>query len=1576
MSHHGDPVESRLLTLRSLLRQSLLIILGLVLHFPSALRANPSRGQVSAGSVAISTAPGTVTINQTSNAAIINWQSFSINPGELTKFVQPSATSAVLNRVLGGETSLLNGTLSANGQVYLINGNGITVGSGGVINTASFLASTRDITDSDFLSGNLHFAGSSEAGVQNLGVINALGGDVILIGKSVSNQGAIKAPNGTVGLAAADDILIAQTGTEHVFVSPSAATASASGQTGVNNSGVIQAGAAELRAANGNIYALAIQNTGTIRATTVTRQGGHIWLTSDAGTVANSGILDASATATEDQGGTVALKAGDGLAVQAGQILARGGAGGVGGNAEVSGKSVQLTGTADLTAPGGTTGNLLLDPSTLTVVTGGVGAVVSGENDSNSTIDPSTVATALGTANLILNANTNITVSNGITWTSANTLTLSTNASGSTININAGISGANGGLTLNPAGVSDIISTGPSGTVNVANFILQTGAWTQNSATLPAFAARHDFEIQGGSFLRVTGGDGTSGTPYQITDVYGLQGVASLPLGNDYVLANNIDASGTVNWNANAGFTPIAGGNLEFAGTFNGQGHVISNLTINQSSTSYVVGLFGSVDSGGVIENLGLTAANVSGGSDVGALAGANYGIVQTCYSTGSVTGNGVVGGLVSYNMAMVQASYSTCAVNGAGGFCVGGLVGINNSSIEGSYSTGTVTGGDYSNDVGGLVGSNNGPVGTSYSTGAVTVGSNSRYIGGLTGVSGGAVNSCYSTGAVTAGPNSNQIGGLVGYATNTVQTSYSTGAVSAGINSYEIGGLVGYNQTGTVQTCYSTGAVLVGSGSNSIGGLIGRSDNEPLPGNVPAESPANYGGVALPADSGGNGSVATSYSTGTVTAGSGSTDVGGLMGVNGSTVQMSYSTGIVTTGTGSSAVGGLVGDNYGIVQLTYSTGAVTGSGASNQIGGLVGYNEGTVQTSYSTGSVTGGSGSSEIGGLVGYNDVPATVQTSYSTGAVSGVSGFVGGLIGENNGTVSYSFWDTTTSGQSTSAGGTSETTAQMLQQLTFVPVGTGASNWDFTVGTGVWGINGYANDGHGNAVQINGGLPYFQWQYPTVQVKAGDQSVSYSGVLMTLPSTSAYTVSGPSSFILSGPTLSVSGTNISAGTTDTIAVSAVPQIGDAVEVVTGTLTITPAILNVTALSVTANNANKIYDGLAYYGGNGVSYSGFVDGQTASVLGGTLTYSGNSQGAVNAGSYTIIPGGLTSSNYTITFDPGTLTISPAALTISTNPVTKTYDGTNSAAGSAVVTEGQLYGTDSLSGGSFAFADPNAGANKTVTVSNVTVSDGNIGNNYTVSYVSNTASTINPALLTVTANNASKTYDGLAYSGGSGVSYTGLVDGQTASVLEGTLSYSRNSQGAMNAGSYSIAPGGLNSLNYSITFDSGALTVNPATLTYTANPETIKPGQSFPVFTGTVTGFVSRDIESNSTAGTLLFSSPATGTSPPGTYAIDGSGLSASNYLFAQAPGNATALTILGAATGQPYSPFMQFSAQIAPGDILPELVTRKDFSLDRALANRRYLVFASERNENLSLDQGPAIPPACIAFGSSFTVY
>jgi filamentous hemagglutinin family protein len=104
---------------------------------------NPTGGQVAAGLASINTVPGTVTINQLSNIAIINWQTFSIGAGELTKFVQPSSASAVLNRVLGGQTSVIDGTLSANGQVYLINGNGVVIGPGGVVCANSFIASTR-----------------------------------------------------------------------------------------------------------------------------------------------------------------------------------------------------------------------------------------------------------------------------------------------------------------------------------------------------------------------------------------------------------------------------------------------------------------------------------------------------------------------------------------------------------------------------------------------------------------------------------------------------------------------------------------------------------------------------------------------------------------------------------------------------------------------------------------------------------------------------------------------------------------------------------------------------------------------------------------------------------------------------------------------------------------------------------------------------------------------------------------------------------------------------------------------------------------------------------------------------------------------------------------------------------------------------------------------------------------------------------------------------------------------------------------------------------------------------------------
>jgi filamentous hemagglutinin family protein len=675
------------------------------------LSANPTGGVVAAGSASINTVPGTVTINQASNVAIINWATFSISAGELTKFVQPSSSSAALNRVLGGQTSIIDGTLLANGQIYLINGNGIIIGPGGVVCANSFTASTRDISDCDFLSHKLHFIGSNSSGVQNLGTINALGGNVYLIGNTVDNQGTINAARGTVGLVAGDDVLLAQKNADGstITVNPSSQATGASGQTAVSNSGTIRAMSAELKAANGNLYALAINNSGVIRATTVRHQGGHIYLTADSGTVVNSGTLNVSAKARHGQGGSVLLESTEGTAINSGTILAKGGWHGTGGNVEISGNVVQETGSVNTTAKGGTTGTLRIDPGSFTVAADGIDET------------GADVASLLSANNLIINADNSITINDGITWTNSNTLTLSTTNNGSTIVINAPIAGSDGKLVIDAAGTGSQVTTGADGTILVGSFILQAGQWIQNSATLPAFTASSDFEITGGSFLRVTGGDGSVESPYVVTDVYGLQGIASLPLDDSYALGGNIDATGTATWNDGAGFVPIGNDFSEeftsFAGTFNGQGYVINGLTINRPSDEYV-GLFGLLDYGAIVENVGLSNVQVSGSFEVGGLVGGSDGLVTYAYTTGTVTAGtdgSFVGGLVGGSSGIISNAFSTAAVSGNS--FVGGLLGANGGGvIDNSYSAGPVTAlGSESYNIGGLLGGNLGIVNNSF---------------------------------------------------------------------------------------------------------------------------------------------------------------------------------------------------------------------------------------------------------------------------------------------------------------------------------------------------------------------------------------------------------------------------------------------------------------------------------------------------------------------------------------------------------------------------------------------------------------------------------------------------------------------------------------------------------------------------------------------------------------------------------------------------------------------------------------------------------------------------------------------
>jgi hypothetical protein len=165
-------------------------------------------------------------------------------------------------------------------------------------------------------------------------------------------------------------------------------------------------------------------------------------------------------------------------------------------------------------------------------------------------------------------------------------------------------------------------------------------------------------------------------------------------------------------------------------------------------------------------------------------------------------------------------------------------------------------------------------------------------------------------------------------------------------------------------------------------------------------------------------GTVRESYATGNVS-GSGVL-VGGLVGNNDGTVRESYATGNVS---GDDAVGGLVGKNFGTVRESYATGTVNGDG---DVGGLVGLNgnDGIIRESYAAGDV---SGNNKVGGLVGRNDADGTVERSYAAGDVSG-DGAVGGLVGRTrSGTVTDSYWDTQSTGQPDSEGGTGLTTSEM---------------------------------------------------------------------------------------------------------------------------------------------------------------------------------------------------------------------------------------------------------------------------------------------------------------------------------------------------------------------------------------------------------------------------------------------------------------------------------------------------------------------------------------------------------------------
>ncbi|MGE0874280.1 MAG: filamentous hemagglutinin N-terminal domain-containing protein [Burkholderiales bacterium] len=397
---------------------------------------------VSGKTLTVTNAPGT----------IINWQGFSIAADELTRFLQQSPVSAVLNRVVGANPSEILGRLQSNGRVFLVNPNGILFGAGSQVDVAGLVASTLNLSNADFLAGRNAFSGGGEGRIANHGEIaTATGGKVYLIAPQVENNGIIRAPSGEIVLAAGSTVRLVDANFPSIQVEVSAAGSDiplgrldAGGKVFtflVKQSGVVSASSAGIGAAGrvvlksaGDIDLAAVSRTeasgatrgavllqaarqiafsGTIDARGSAAAGGSVAVEAPRIVVTYSGAIDVSG----ERGGRSTLIGT--FTHFAGSIDARARGAGDGGFVEVSGRqSLAFTGSVDTRAVAGRTGTLLIDPARIEVVAGSRsmppalsdGTWAANEDAGTQIVGATELSTLLATTSVTLQATTEVVV--------------------------------------------------------------------------------------------------------------------------------------------------------------------------------------------------------------------------------------------------------------------------------------------------------------------------------------------------------------------------------------------------------------------------------------------------------------------------------------------------------------------------------------------------------------------------------------------------------------------------------------------------------------------------------------------------------------------------------------------------------------------------------------------------------------------------------------------------------------------------------------------------------------------------------------------------------------------------------------------------------------------------------------------------------------------------------------------------------------------------------------------------------------------------------------------------------------
>ncbi|HVI56281.1 MAG TPA: YDG domain-containing protein [Luteibacter sp.] len=499
------------------------LAVALAIGSAGVAHAGQTGGQIVSGSGAINQHGATTTINQASQHLSLNWQTFDIGTNETVDFVQPGRDAIAVNRILGNSASEIYGHLNANGQVWLINPNGVLFGQGSQVNVGGLVASTLDTADSSLDATSRTFSGDGKGSVVNKGVIRAAsGGYVALLGNTVSNQGTISAQLGTVAMGGGSAVTLTFEGSQLLHLQVDRSTL----DNLVENRQLVQADGGRVLMTAGaadSLLASTVNNTGVVRAQTVQNHNGEIVLLGGmtAGHVNVEGTLDASAPH-----------------------------GGNGGTIETSGAFAHIGSAAiDASAAHGKAGTWLVDPYDLTIDTAAATTISNSLNSGTNVTESTSAGGASGAGVQNPGGVGDINVNAAISWTNPNsTLTLTAYRA---INVNAPISGA-GRVVLTAQG-----ATGSNG-----NITLAAGGTVAGGAGVTLTAANAFINNAGGNALSSASGkwlvysasraaDVTGGLTPQFIQYNAAAGATPLGAGSGFLYKQTANAtisglSGTV----------------------------------------------------------------------------------------------------------------------------------------------------------------------------------------------------------------------------------------------------------------------------------------------------------------------------------------------------------------------------------------------------------------------------------------------------------------------------------------------------------------------------------------------------------------------------------------------------------------------------------------------------------------------------------------------------------------------------------------------------------------------------------------------------------------------------------------------------------------------------------------------------------------------------------------------------------------------------------------------------------------------------------------------------------------------